>query len=349
MSLWRQLTRGLRVLVRRDRRGRRTGRRGGALPRGGDRARTSRAACRPPRRGAPPGSRSGAHGRAANRCATAAGRTSSARCSPMSASPARMLRKSPVFTLVVVFVIALGSGAVTTIFSAMNASCCGRCPASPSPIGWCRLRPARARRQRRRAGLLRLPHATCAIARARSTAVAAWGRVSLTIAAGGQGTDRARQHGERQLLRRPRRHGRRSGGSSPPTRTGRPGAHPVIVVSHAFWTARLGAAPDGDRPRSAGQRPAVHGHRRRAAGVPRHLHRAFRRTRGCPLMMQPLLRPRSDLTNASWLWLFGRLRAGRRSRRRAQRAVGAGRRARFVESGAAPRRRDRYAPSASRR
>ena len=23
-----------------------------------------------------------------------------------------------------------------------------------------------------------------------------------------------------------------------------PGSHPVIVVSHAFWTARLGAAPD---------------------------------------------------------------------------------------------------------
>jgi hypothetical protein len=34
---------------------------------------------------------------------------------------ARMLRKSPAFTAVVVFVIALGSGAVTTIFSGMNA------------------------------------------------------------------------------------------------------------------------------------------------------------------------------------------------------------------------------------
>ena len=29
-----------------------------------------------------------------------------------------------------------------------------------------------------------------------------------------------------------------------------------------------------------------------------------------PLMMQPVLRPRSNLTNASWLWLFGRLRTG---------------------------------------
>src|SRR5258705_569444 len=33
----------------------------------------------------------------------------------------RMLRKNPVFTAVVVLVVALGSGAVTTIFSAMNS------------------------------------------------------------------------------------------------------------------------------------------------------------------------------------------------------------------------------------
>ena len=34
-----------------------------------------------------------------------------------------------------------------------------------------------------------------------------------------------------------------------------------------------------------------------------------------PLMMQPVLRPRSNLTNASWLWLFGRLAPGARSQR----------------------------------
>ena len=33
----------------------------------------------------------------------------------------RMLRKSPVFAIVAVVAISLGSGAVTTIFSAMNA------------------------------------------------------------------------------------------------------------------------------------------------------------------------------------------------------------------------------------
>ena len=41
-----------------------------------------------------------------------------------------------------------------------------------------------------------------------------------------------------------------------------------------------------------------------------------------------VLRPRSNLTNASWLWLFGRLRNGADARRRAARALGADGRAR---------------------
>ncbi len=43
-----------------------------------------------------------------------------------------------------------------------------------------------------------------------------------------------------------------------------------------------------------------------------------------PLMMQPQLRPRSNLTTASWLWLFGRLRDGATHRGGAAGAVGAG-------------------------
>ena len=50
--------------------------------------------------------------------------------------------------------------------------------------------------------------------------------------------------------------------------------------------------------------------------------------------MQPLLRPRSNLTAASWLWLFGRLRPGvDRSAARAELSALAD--ARFVESGQA--------------
>src|SRR3990170_847181 len=55
----------------------------------------------------------------------------------------RMLRKSPVFTLVVVFVISLGSGAVTTVFSAMNALVLRPLPGVPDVAGLLSLRPAR--------------------------------------------------------------------------------------------------------------------------------------------------------------------------------------------------------------
>ena len=48
----------------------------------------------------------------------------------------RMLRKSRIFTLVIVIVIGLGSGAVTTIFSAMNATVLRPCLVSRSQSGW---------------------------------------------------------------------------------------------------------------------------------------------------------------------------------------------------------------------
>ena len=56
---------------------------------------------------------------------------------------ARMLRKSPLFTLVVVFVIAVGSGAVTTIFSGMNALVLRPLPGVAEPSRLLALRPAR--------------------------------------------------------------------------------------------------------------------------------------------------------------------------------------------------------------
>ena len=60
-------------------------------------------------------------------------------------------------------------------------------------------------------------------------------------------------------------------------------------------------------------------------------------------MMQPVLRPRSDLTNASWLWLFGRLRPGvDRPPARAELSALADARLRRVR--ARPTRRARSAP-----
>jgi predicted permease len=88
-----------------------------------------------------------------------------------------------------------------------------------------------------------------------------------------------------------------------------PGSHPVIVVSHAFWTSRLG----GERG-AIGRTVVVNGSPFAVIGVaPDGFHGIYTGLRvdaWVPLMMQPQLRPRSNLTNASWLWLFGRLRDG---------------------------------------
>ena len=93
-----------------------------------------------------------------------------------------MLRKSPVFTTVVVLVVALGSGAVTTIFSAMNS-------APPPPYsGRCRPRPsgdAAAHSVPTVCSFNRARFASIADLRERSrtlAGIAAWGKVSLTIA-----------------------------------------------------------------------------------------------------------------------------------------------------------------------
>ena len=55
----------------------------------------------------------------------------------------RMLRKSPVFTIVVVLVISFGSGAVTTIFSGMNALVLRPLPGVADPAQLVALQPTR--------------------------------------------------------------------------------------------------------------------------------------------------------------------------------------------------------------
>ena len=81
----------------------------------------------------------------------------------------RMLRKSPVFTLVVVLVISIGSGAVTTIFSAMNALVLRPLPGVTDPAASSassRFAPLVKFYSRGPTGSTN----TCAIARTRSTA-----------------------------------------------------------------------------------------------------------------------------------------------------------------------------------
>jgi predicted permease len=220
---------------------------------------------------------------------------------------ARMLRKSPVFTIVVVFVIALGSGAVTTIFSGMNALLLRPLPGISGGDRLVALRPARGDGTAAEQG----SYDFYRYLRDRSRtlqAACAWGRVSLTIAAGGQGTavygnmvsgNYFEALGVRPAL------GRFFAADEDRT----PGTHPVVVVSHAFWKSRL----DGDR-RAIGRTVVVNGITFTVVGVApaqfAGIYTGLRADAWVPLMMQPQLRPRSNLTNASWLWVFGRLRDG---------------------------------------
>jgi len=219
----------------------------------------------------------------------------------------RMLRKNPVFTLVVVLVISLGSGAVTTIFSAMNALLLRPLPGLADPARLVALQPTRPDGTVLQQG----SYATYAYFRDHThtlDGVAAWGRVSLTIASGGEGTAVMGSMvsgnyfdvlGVRPAL----------GRFSAPDENRTPSSHPVIVFSHAFWKTRLGA----DRS-AIGRTVTVNGHPFTVIGVApndfRGIYTGIQVDAWVPLMMQPLLRPRSDLTNSSWLWLFGRLPNG---------------------------------------
>jgi predicted permease len=132
--------------------------------------------------------------------------------------------------------------------------------------------------------------------------------VSLTIAAGGEGAPIGGNMvsgkffeilGVRPAL----------GRFFAPDETRTPLSHPVIVVSHAFWKSRLGSDPA-----AIGRPVLVNGTPFTLIGVAapefRGIYTGLRADAWVPLMMQPLLRPRSNLTNASWLWIFGRLRQG---------------------------------------
>jgi predicted permease len=161
-------------------------------------------------------------------------------------------------------------------------------------------------------------------------AVGAWGKVALTIAAGGEGTPIGGNMvtgnffevlGVRPAL----------GRFFAPDETRTPLSHAVIVVSHAFWKSRLGSDPA-----AIGRILRVNGSPFTLVGVaPEGFSGIFTGIRAdawVPLMMQPLLRPRANLTNSSWFWIFGRLRNGS-TRDAAQQELAALATAQAIEAG----------------
>ncbi len=219
----------------------------------------------------------------------------------------RMLRKSPVFTVVAVLVISLGSGAVTTIFSAMNAIVLRSLPGTTDGASLIAIQ------RRTPDGSEGVSASFNFYARIRDRSrslegVAVWSKVFLSIAAGGEGNavygnivsgNYFSVLGVRPEL----------GRFFVPAEDQTPLTHPVVVVSHGFWTTRLGADSG-----AIGRVLRVNGHPYTLIGVtPPHFRGVFtplETNAWVPMMMQQQLRPLDNLSDAPWLWMFGRMRPG---------------------------------------
>lgn len=219
----------------------------------------------------------------------------------------RMLWRTPVFTLVIVTVISLGTGAVTTIFSAANSFLFRPLPGAASPgrlVQIDRVTPDRSEGTQSSYPFythLRDNNHTL-------YGVAAWSKVDLTLAvpAGGiaaygniVSANFFSVLGVQPAL----------GRFFLPDEDQKLLANPVVVVSYDFWQAHLG----GDSS-IVGRTIGVNGHPFTLLGVaPRAFHGVFTPlivSAWVPVSMQPWLRPNRSLTNAegAWLWTFARMK-----------------------------------------
>lgn len=219
----------------------------------------------------------------------------------------RMLARTPLFTAVAVLCIALGAGAVTTIFSAMNAVVLRPLPGAADPG---RLVDIERRSQD---GSERAQASYSLYEQMRDGSktmedVAAWSKVDLSIGIDGHGHavygnivsgNFFRVLGVQPAL----------GRFFLPQEDRTPLTHPVVVVAHSFWQRQLGADPN-----AVGKAVTVNGHPFTIVGVaPPGFRGAFTPLdvqAWVPLMMQAQLRPGRDMTTAVWLWTFGRLKPG---------------------------------------
>ena len=237
----------------------------------------------------------------------------------------RMLRKSPVFTIIAVFVITLGTGAVTTIFSVANALALRPIPGASNTADLIEVSRAQGDGTGSEGGMgwasypfhrfLRNGAGEQAVAD-----VAAWSMMPLTISAGSEGFTAQgtltsgnyfRVIGVQPTL----------GRFFNPDEADSPGASPVVVLSHGFWTTRLA----GDSS-VIGRTVRLNGHGFTVVGIaPPGFHGVFAALRTdawIPLATQGQLGGRSDLENPrpSWLQQFARVRPGA-SREVAQREL----------------------------
>ncbi|HEX2454334.1 MAG TPA: ABC transporter permease [Vicinamibacterales bacterium] len=219
----------------------------------------------------------------------------------------RMIRRTPAFVLVAIFCIAIGTGAVTTIFSGMNAVMLRPLPGTTEGDRLVMVERRQADGREGASASYRLYERL----RDRTTSLdglAAWSKVDLAIGINGEGhgvyanivsANYFSVLGVRPVV----------GRFFTAAEDRAPGSAPVLVVSHSFWTTRLAADPA-----AVGRTLTVNGHPYTLIGVaPRGFRGAFTPLKveaWVPLMMQAELRPGRDLADAPWLWLFGRMKPG---------------------------------------
>ena len=220
---------------------------------------------------------------------------------------ARVLRRSPVFTTIAVLAISLGSGGVTTIFSAMNAIVLRPVPGVASGSQVVSLEFVKrdgAEQMESYALYLRLRNSTTSL-----SGLAAWRKVTVSIAGRTGGTVIAGN-----LV---------SGnyfsvlGVAPSIgrfftadEDAAPLTHPVVVLSHAFWTTKMGADSS-----IIGRTVLVNGNPYIVVGIaPREfvgVTPVVPTDAWIPLSMQAQLLPNRDVATPPWLRMFGRLARGK--------------------------------------
>jgi putative ABC transport system permease protein len=220
----------------------------------------------------------------------------------------RMLRRNPVLAAVAMIVIALGTGAVSTIFSVANAIVLRALPgvARPDEV-------AIIQRTQREGGTLSASYPYyqhLAQSSRKMSSVAAWSMIPLAMNTGGDGLNALGNIvsgnyfdalGVKPAL------GRFFAGDETRVES----TYPVVVVSHGFWERHLGADSS-----AVGRTVLVNGSKFTVIGVAPEgfigLFGVVRTDAWVPLMMQRELRRRGDLSSegSAWLELFGRVAPG---------------------------------------
>jgi predicted permease len=222
---------------------------------------------------------------------------------------ARTLRKSPVFAIVTVFVIALGTGAVTTIFSATNAMLLRPLPGARDASALVSI--DRKSRNGTEGTSASYPFYRQLRDRTHSfDGVAAWHDLSLTVTNGEAGVlaygNAVSGNYFSVLGVRPE-----IGRFFAPEEDGTPLAHPVMVISDGFWRSAFGADSS-----VIGRTVQVNGHPFTIIGVvPRTFRSVYiplKSNAWVPLMMLPQLVPSYSLTDLADnpFRLFARLKPG---------------------------------------